>query len=105
MAPSTIANTASAGHVSQQQGGTIREQATGRGAKLPSSGANPGKTDDTVTLSATVKPSSRPAVLDARDIEDALPRAKAAILNGSKTALAAQANVENAVAREMLEDH
>lgn len=105
VAPSTIAHASSAIHVSQQQGGTIREQSTGKGENQPSSGNGQGKpVDDTVTLSATAKLSTQSAELDAKGVEDVLPRAKAAILSGSKAALAAQANVETKVAREMLAD-
>ena len=105
MAPATIADAASTLQVNPAQSGTIREQSIGKGGNPPSPGNGQGKpVDDTVTLSATNKRSAPPAVLDAKGVDEVLPRTRAAILSGGKAMLAVQANVETTVAREILAD-
>jgi len=94
-----------AGQVGQQKAGTARENAQGKGIALGSEGNPAGKpVDDTVTLHQSGKAAAQARVLDAKGVEEMLPRTRAAILSNGRMAVAAQANIEVQAAREMLSD-
>lgn len=64
-----------------------------------------GKIGDTVTLSQSEKAAAPVESLAENQVGDVLPRAKEAIMQNSKAAVASQANVDAALAQEMLADN
>lgn len=103
MALTSVANntTGTLGQAGQQK---IAENIPGKESKAQIAGENrpAAKVGDTVTLSQPEKASAPAAALGEKQAEDVLPRAKAAILQNSKAAVASQANVSANRAKEVL---
>ena len=103
MALTSVANS-SAGTLTQagQQKNAEAVQAKEKRSQPAEASRLPGKAGDTVTLSQAEKISVPAASPGENQVDDVLPRAKAAILQNSKAAVSSQANVNAQTAREIL---
>lgn len=89
--------------ITQQAPGTATEQAENRKSGIsPDAGGSASRFDDNVTLSQSEKIAAPAEVIDAQAAEKILPRTMQAILDDSRTALAAQANTSPQRAQEFL---
>ncbi|SHO48983.1 hypothetical protein [Desulfopila aestuarii] len=106
MTLSAVSNTIVAkNQVTQQKTGTATEQSEGKKSNGSSDAGFSGKKfDDTVTLSQADKAGGPAKTVDAKSIEQVLPRTKAAILQDSKTAVTTQANINAQTAQEFLSE-
>jgi len=106
MTLSAVSNTIIArNQVSQQKAGTATEQSEKNKNNLSSEGSLAGKkNDDTVSLSQTEKVAGSSVTLDMKNVDQVLPRTKTSILQDSRTAIAAQANINSKVAQEFLSE-
>lgn len=104
MTLSAVSNTILAkNHASQQKSGTATEQSGSRTSNSSADSSNVSKKiDDSVTLSQPEKTTALSRVLDAEAAEKLLPRTMNAILEDSKTAISAQANMSHQAAQEFL---
>lgn len=90
---------------SLHKAGTTTEQAGGDKSNLSAGGDLSGnKHDDTVSLRQVEKNSGSAVFVSEKEVDQMLPRTKAAILQDSKIAVAVQANINSQAAQEYLSE-